>query len=57
MGSAMSCTGMNQLSEGKQALQQGEPMKAYKNEVCPIGYTKEIYQKRTRRVTKRMTRG
>ena len=31
MGSVVSCTGMNQLSEGKQELQQGEPMKAVQN--------------------------
>ena len=45
MGSAVSCTGMNQLSEGKQASQQGGPMKAVQKMEClpkgiPMTYTK-----------------
>ena len=41
MGSALSCTGINQLSEGKQALQQGEPMKAVQN----WSMSQKVYQK------------
>ena len=46
MGSAVNCTGMNWLSEGKQALQEGEPMKAVQKWKClpkgiPMRYTKE----------------
>ena len=41
MGSAVSCTGMNQLSEGKQASQQGEPMKAVQN----WSMSQKVYQK------------
>ena len=46
MGSTVSYTGMNQLSEGKQASQQGEPMKAVESEVSPKRYTNEIHQNR-----------
>ena len=41
MGSAVSCTGVNQLSEGKQASQQGEPMKA----VQKGSMSQKVYQK------------
>ena len=41
MSSAVSCTGVNWLSEGKQALQQGEPMKA----VQKGSMSQKVYQK------------
>ena len=41
MGSAVSCTGMNQLSKGKQASQWGEPVKTVQN----WSMSQKVYQK------------